>query len=60
MKWIVFISNERTRFKVNAYNGVYEVNVDTFFKNVNNVKSCILLDTSTLNLDHKINSIYFN
>jgi hypothetical protein len=27
MKWILYISNERSVFKVDASNGVYEVNV---------------------------------
>jgi hypothetical protein len=29
------------------------------FKNLNNVKLCTPLDTSTLNYNHKINSIHF-
>jgi hypothetical protein len=46
-------------FKVDASNGLNKVNVDTSFKNLNNVKSCTLLtlNSSTLNLDHKINNI---
>jgi hypothetical protein len=45
--------------KLMASNGVYEVNVCTSFKNLNNVKSCRPLDSSTLNFDYKINSIHF-
>jgi hypothetical protein len=59
MKLILFISNERLRFKVNPSNGVYEVNVDTSFKNLNNIKLCALLNTSTLNYNHKMDNIYF-
>jgi len=59
MKWILSISNEKSGFKIDASNGVYEANVDTSFKNLNNVKSCTLLYASTLNPDHKIDSIHF-
>jgi hypothetical protein len=59
MKWVLFILNEMSRFEVGASNGVYEVNVCTFFKILNNVKSCIPLDVLTLNLDPKIDSIHF-
>jgi hypothetical protein len=53
------ISNERLGFKINVSNGVYKINIGTPFKNLNNVKSCISLDESILNRDHKINSIHF-
>jgi hypothetical protein len=39
--------------------GVYEVNVDIFFKILNNAKSCTPLDILTLNHDYKIDSIHF-
>jgi hypothetical protein len=42
-----------------ASNGVYEVDVGMSFKNLNNMKSCIPLDASTLNPDYKIDSIHF-
>jgi len=45
-------------FKVGAFNSVYKINIGMSFKNLNNVKSCTLLDASTLNLDHKIDSIH--
>jgi hypothetical protein len=48
---IISISNKISGFKVDAYNGVYEVNVDTSFKNLNKVKSCTPLDASILNPD---------
>jgi hypothetical protein len=56
---ILSISNERLRFKVDVSNGVYEVNIATSFKNLNNVKLCIPLNESTLNPDHKMDSIHF-
>lgn len=60
MKLILSISNERLRFKVNvSMYGLYEVNIGTSFKHLNNMKSCTPLDLLTLNLDYKINSIYF-
>jgi hypothetical protein len=49
-------------FEVSVSNGVYVVNIDTSFKNLNHVKSCApLLDTSTLQslITIKKNSIYF-
>jgi hypothetical protein len=48
-------------FEVSVSNGVYEVNIDTSFKNLNHVKSCAPLDTSTLQslITIKKNSIYF-
>jgi hypothetical protein len=51
MNWILFISSKISRFKVDAFNGVYEVNIDTSFKNLNKVKSCTQLDASILNPD---------
>jgi hypothetical protein len=38
MKWRLSISNERSGFEVDASNGIYEVNVDISFKNLNDVK----------------------
>jgi hypothetical protein len=38
---------------------VYDVNVGTSFKNINNVKSCTLLDASTLNSEDKKDNIRF-
>jgi hypothetical protein len=38
MKWILLISNEKSGFKIDASNSVYEVNVGMFFKNLKNVK----------------------
>jgi hypothetical protein len=46
-------------FKVDASNCLYEINVDTSFKNLNNIKSCTPLDLSTLNPDKKIDSIHY-
>jgi hypothetical protein len=60
ISWILSILNERSGFKIDTSNGVYEVNVGMSFKNLNNVKSCTLLDASTLNPDHKIDGIHFN
>jgi hypothetical protein len=40
------ISNETPRFKFDSC--VYEINVDTYFKTLNNVKSRTLLDASFL------------
>jgi hypothetical protein len=60
MKWILSISNERSGFKVDTSSGVYEVNVSSFFKILNNVKSYISLDASTLNRNYKMNNIHFN
>jgi len=48
MKWILFILNEKSWFKVDASNDVYEVNIDTSFKILNYIKSCTLLDVLTL------------
>lgn len=59
MKLILLILNERSRFKVDASNGVYKVNINTFFKNLNNVKLCTSLDVSILNHNHKIDNIHF-
>jgi hypothetical protein len=59
MKLILSISNVLSRFKVDASNSVYEVNVSTSFKNLNNVKSCIPLDVLILNPDRKMDSIHF-
>jgi hypothetical protein len=42
-----------------ASNGIYKVNIDTFFKNLNNVKLCTPLDLSTLNPNYKMDSIHF-
>jgi hypothetical protein len=36
---------EWLRFKVDVFNGVYKVNVNTFFKILNNIKLYILLNT---------------
>jgi hypothetical protein len=47
--WILSILNEKSEFEVSASNRVYEVNVDTSFKILNNVKLCTLLDVLTLN-----------
>jgi hypothetical protein len=49
----------KTRFEVDATNNIYKVNVNTYFKILNNVKSYTLLDTLTLNHDHKMDSIHF-
>jgi hypothetical protein len=38
---------------------MYKINVDTYFKILNNVKSCTLLNVLTLNLEQEINSINF-
>jgi hypothetical protein len=38
---------------------VYEVNVSTSFKNLNNVKLCTPFDASPLNPNNKMNSINF-
>jgi hypothetical protein len=46
-------------FEICTSNGVYEINVVTFFKILNNVKSCIPLDVLTLNIYHKMDSINF-
>jgi hypothetical protein len=46
IKWIVGVSN-----------GVYEVNISTSFKNLNNMELCIPLDVLTLNSDHKMERI---
>ncbi len=35
-------------YEVSVSNGVYVVNIDTSFKNLNHVKSCAPLDISTL------------
>jgi len=43
MKLMLSISNEMSRFKVVIR--VYEVNVDTSFKNLNNIKSSTTLNT---------------
>jgi len=43
--------NEISRFEVDVSNSIYEVNVDTSFKNLNYMTLCIQLDASTLNLD---------
>jgi hypothetical protein len=59
MKLILSISNKRIRFKVDASNNVYKVNIDTSFKNLKNVKSCTPFNVSTLNFDHKIDGIHF-
>jgi len=53
MKYILSISNKKSRFKVGASNSVYEVNVNTSFKKLNNVKLCTPLNASTLNPDYK-------
>jgi hypothetical protein len=59
MKLILSISNEKLRFKVDASNGVYEINVGMSFKNLNNTKLFIPLNASTLNNNYKLNSINF-
>jgi hypothetical protein len=61
MKCMLSISNERSRFKVGTLNGVYEVNVNTSFKNLNNMKSCAQLNisTSSLNPNHKMERILY-
>jgi len=51
--------NEMSGFKIDAFSGIYKVNVSTFLKILNNVKSCTLLNASALNYDHKINSFHF-
>jgi len=43
--------NEISGFEVDVSNSIYEVNVDTSFKNLNYMTLCIQLDASTLNLD---------
>lgn len=48
-----------SKFDVSTLNDIYEVNVSTSFKILNNVKSCTPLDILTLNSDYKIDSIYF-
>jgi hypothetical protein len=48
-----------SRFKIDAISSVYEVNVSTFFKILNNVKLYTLLNASALNHDHKIDSFHF-
>jgi hypothetical protein len=53
------ILNERSRFKVGVSNVVYEVNVDTSFEILYNIKSCTTLDVLTLNPDHKMDNIHF-
>jgi len=50
---ILYILNERSRFEVGAFNDVYEVNANTFFKISNNIKSYILLNILTLNSNLK-------
>jgi hypothetical protein len=59
MKLMLSISNERSGFNVCASNGVYEVNIDMSFKNLNNVTTCTPINTLTLNPNHKIDSIQF-
>jgi hypothetical protein len=59
MKWILSISNERSKFKVDASNDVYEINVSMYFKILNNIKPYTPLDISTPNFDHKIDNINF-
>jgi len=54
MKLILCILNEISGFEVGASNGVYEVNVNTSFNILNNVKSCTPLDVLTLNPNHKL------
>jgi hypothetical protein len=43
-----------SRFKVDTFNGVYEVNVVTSFKNLNSIKLCTPLNISILNHNYKI------
>jgi hypothetical protein len=50
--------NEISRFEVDVSNSIYEVNVDTSFKNLNYMTLCIQLDASTLNLDSLKKNIY--
>jgi hypothetical protein len=48
---LLSILNERSGFKVDPSNYLYEVNVDMSFKILNNMKSGTLFDVSTLNPD---------
>jgi hypothetical protein len=50
--------NEISKFEVDVSNSIYEVNVDTSFKNLNYMTLCIQLDASTLNLDSLKKKIY--
>jgi hypothetical protein len=50
--------NEISKFEVDVSNSIYEVNVDTSFKNLNYMTLCIQLDASTLNLDSLKKNIY--
>jgi hypothetical protein len=50
--------NEISGFEVDVSNSIYEVNVDTSFKNLNYMTLCIQLDASTLNLDSLKKNIY--
>jgi hypothetical protein len=49
-----------SRFKIDVFNSVYEVNIDTSFKKLNNVKSCTPLNVLILNFDYKINNFSFD
>jgi hypothetical protein len=51
--------NEMSEFKIDAFSGVYKVNIGTFFIILNNVKLYTLLNASALNHDHKIDSFHF-
>jgi hypothetical protein len=46
-------------FRYDISNGVHDVNVDTSYKILNNVVLCTLLDVPKLNIDHKMDNIYF-
>jgi len=55
---IIFILNDiniilSSKFKVGTSNDVYEIDVRTLFKNLNNVKSRTPINTSTSNHYHK-------
>jgi hypothetical protein len=56
---ILSILNEMSKSKVNIFNNVYEININIFFKNLNNIKLGIPLNSITSNFDNKINNINF-
>jgi hypothetical protein len=43
-----------SKFKVDVFNSVYEINIDTSFKKLNNVKLCTPLNALILNLTIKL------
>jgi hypothetical protein len=51
---ILLISNKMSKFKVDVFNSVYEINIDTSFKKLNNVKLCTPLNALILNLTIKL------